>query len=86
MTLSEIKSNPTFTDEGRQACSLLRQHLLMLQRQWGKTTPTSDLEEIGRRALIWNEIIEVLEDLMSSKPAIKQVKRKRLHNRDFKDA
>lgn len=84
MTISEIKNDPTFTDEGRQACNLLRQHYLLRQREWGRQTPKEDLEEIGRRALIWHEVISTLEDLMASKPKLKTQQRKRLHNMDFR--
>jgi hypothetical protein len=82
MTLAEIKSNPSFGDESRRTCSDLRQHVLMLQRTYLKATPTSDLEEIGRRAIIYAEIIDALEELMD-RPANAITKRqppKRLHN------
>ena len=81
MTLTEIRNNPLFSDESRRTCSDLRQHVLMLQRSWLKSTPTSDLEEIGRRAIIYAEIIDALEELMER--PINPVKRstpRRLHN------
>lgn len=84
MTIAEIKKDATFTDEGRQACNLLRQHFLLKQREWPRKTAREDLEEIGRRAVIWNEVITTLEELMSSQPVLKVQQRKRLHNMDFK--
>lgn len=83
MTISEIKKDPTFTLEGRQACSLLRQHFLLKQRDWPRKTAKEDLEEIGRRAVIWNEVITTLEELMNSQPLIRAPQRKRLHNREI---
>lgn len=81
MTLAEIKSHPSFGDESRRTCSDLRQHLLMLQRSWMKSTPTGDLAEIGRRAIIYAEVIDGLEELMSA-PITTQSRKppKRLHN------
>lgn len=84
MTISEIKKDPTFTDEGRQACNLLRQHFMLKQREWVRSTPKEDLEEIGRRAVIYHEVISTLEELMNSQPSVKRVERKRLNNMDFK--
>ena len=84
MTIQEIKNDPTFTDEGRQACSLMRQHFMLKQREWPHATPKADLEEIGRRAVIYHEVISALEELMNSQPIVKRVERKRLNNMDFK--
>jgi hypothetical protein len=79
MTLSEIKSSPLFTDQGRATCGMLRQHLLMLQRKYSRNTPTSDLDEIGRRAIIYSEVIDAVEELMNAAPQVQPAKRKRLH-------
>jgi hypothetical protein len=82
MTLAEIKNNPMFGDESRRTCSDLRQHFLKLQRSWLKSTPTSDLEEIGRRAIIYAEIIDAMEELMEKPltPGKQRLPPKRLHN------
>lgn len=82
MDLTEIKNDPTFTDEGRQACSLFRLHILKMQRKWTRSTPASDLEEIGRRAIIYSEVIDALENLMEPTLKEKPVVRRRLHNKN----
>jgi hypothetical protein len=79
MTLLEIKQSPLFTDQGRATCGMLRQHLLMLQRKYMRSTPTSDLTEIGRRALIYSEVIDAVEELMNAAPKVEVAQRKRLH-------
>lgn len=91
MSPDEVASHPAFVSNGGPAVAALYEDMvLQLQRECGKRVPMDGggeqerLAEVGRRVLIYDEILAVLHRHADPKstPTVKPA-RKRLNNQDF---